>query len=154
MPSRDLITLDGVRTKLATLWLGGGSVVIIVVVIQSLLGRFGERTQEAWGWALPTIMPTLGMIVTVLGYTALNPIYLSYVVRKSFFHVAVWLSALYLFLVLLTIAIQPLAGADPVELMRVSNLWLGPFQGLVTSALGVLFVSKEEKGSTGTAEQP
>ena len=105
------------------------------------------RLQDAWGWLLPTIMPTLGLIVTVLSYTALDPVFSSSVVRKTFFHVAMVLSIAYLGLVALTVLIGPFAatnGAGMVDLMRTSDLWLGPFQGLVASALGVLFVTKQE----------
>lgn len=90
-------------------------------------------------------MPTLGLIVTVLGYTALDRGITETVVRKSFFVLAFWLSASYLFFILLTILIQPFTAADPVGLMRMSNLWLGPFHDLVASALGVLFVSKRRR---------
>ena len=126
---------------------------MLIVVLQSLLGKFGEKSQEAWGWLLPTLMPSLGMIVTVLGYSALDPAMSASRVRKTFFKVALWLSCLYLVLVLLTILVQPLAEASPVQLMQTSNLWLGPFQGLVASALGVLFVSrqKEEAGRRETS---
>jgi hypothetical protein len=134
-----------VRTWLARTWIGGTSLIFIIVVFQSLLGRYGNQAQDAWGWLLPTIMPTLGMIITVLGYTALDPLFSSAVVRRSFVQVSVWLSAVYLILILLTILIQPFAGASALELMQRSNLWLGPFQGVVASALGVLFVSKQQK---------
>ncbi len=30
-----------------------------------------------------------------------------------------------------------------LELMKLSNLWLAPFQGLVTASLGAFFVSKK-----------
>ncbi len=145
IPEADLVPLDTVRTCLGTVWLGAASLILVIVVLQSLLGRFADKTPEAWGWLLPTLMPTLGMIITVLSYTALDPLLSASVVRKTFFRVALWLSVLYLFLILLTILIQPIAGTDAIELMRRSNLWLGPFQGLVASALGVLFVSKQLK---------
>lgn len=77
------------------------------------------------------------------------------VVRKDFFQVALWLSVVYLVMVLATILMRPfvvdpdlpkvMKAAKAIELMHTSNLWLGPFQGLVASALGVLFVSKQEK---------
>jgi len=35
--------------------------------------------------------------------------------------------------------------AKPGELMHTSNLWLGPFQGLAASALGVLLVTRQKK---------
>jgi hypothetical protein len=90
-------------------------------------------------------MPTLGMIVTVLGYTALDPKAADAVVRKTFFTVAFWLSFTYLLLIFITILIQPFSPGNPIDLMRMSNLWLGPFQGLVASSPGVLFVSKRHK---------
>ena len=133
------------------IWLTGTGIIFILVVVQSLLGRYEEKTQEAWGWLLPTMMPTLGLIITVLGYTALDPTLSQGVVRRTFFRVAMWLSILYLVLILLTIAIQPFVARDAdaaLGLMRTSQLWLGPFQGLVASALGVLFVSKKDAPPT------
>ena len=145
LPPDKLVSLDHVRSRLAILWLGTAGAIILTLVIQSLRQVYGSSVQEVWGWILPTLMPTLGLIVTVLGYTALDRGVTETVVRKSFFVLAFWLSASYLFFILLTILIQPLTAADPVALMRMSNLWLGPFQGLVASALGVLFVSKRRR---------
>lgn len=141
-----VISLDVVRSRLALVWLSGATIILLLLVTQSLLGHYCDKTQEVWGWLLPTLTPTLGLIVTVLGYTALDPKALEAVVRRSFFVLSLWLSTLYLILVLIVILIQPFVGADcarAVELMRMSNLWLGPIQGLVASALGVLFVSKK-----------
>ena len=140
-----MFPLDRVRTRLAVLWLVGSGLIVFTLVLQSLFGKFSSGVQEVWGWALPTIMPTLGMILTVLGYTALDPNYSKTEVRASFYAIAWWLSLVYLILVLLTIWIQPFVSAEPIQLMRLSNLWLGPFQGLVASALGVLFVSRKRK---------
>jgi len=139
------ISLERVRVRLAVLWLGVGTIIYLIVVAQSLLGKFGSDTQKAWGWLLPTTMPTLGMIVTVLGYTALNPKFSNTEVRRSFFWIAFYLSTVYLGLVLMPILIQPFTNTTPIELMHTSNLFLGPFQGLVASSLGVLFVSKQKK---------
>jgi hypothetical protein len=150
MPESKLLPLDQVRTKLGAVWLGGAGSIILVLVIQSLLGRYEDKVQDVWGWVLPTIMPTLGMIVTVLGYTALDRNMSTAIVRKDFFQLSFWLSLFYLSLILLTVLVQPLVGATvekAIQLMRQSNLWLGPFQGLVASSLGVLFVSRRKAGS-------
>jgi hypothetical protein len=145
LPPDQLVSLDHVRSRLAMLWLGSAGAIILTLVVQSLRLVYGPAVQEVWGWILPTLMPTLGLIVTVLGYTALDPGLSGTAVRRSFFRIAYWLSASYLFLIILTILIQPFSRANPVGLMRMSNLWLGPFQGLVASALGVLFVSKRKR---------
>ena len=144
--STELIPLDLVRGRLALVWLIGSGVAVILIVFQSLLGRFGDAAQEAWGWLLPTIMPTLTMITTALGYTALEPLRANAVVRRDFFRLALWLSIIYLVLVVMTVLIGPIAADDGpgmIKLMHTSNLWLGPFQGLVASAIGVLFVTKQ-----------
>lgn len=146
MPRPKALGLDEARTRLARVWIVGSFVIIVILVLQSLLGHYEDKVQEAWGWVLPTLMPTLGMIITVLTYTALNPSLLASVVRRDFFSVSMSLSVFYLVLIFLTIAIQPIVhayGEAAVRLMRLSNLWLGPIQGLVASALGVLFVTKD-----------
>lgn len=143
--SRNGITLDKVRNRLALLWLLSTLVIFLTLILQSLRLVYGQQTQEVWGWILPTLMPTLTMIVTVLGYSALDPELGRARVRLSFFRVAFYLSLAYLVLTFLTILVQPLTSGDPVELMQMSSLWLGPFQGLVASALGVLFVSKRRR---------
>ena len=142
--SAPALPLDSVRVTLASVWLVGTGIIVIIVVVQSLLGHFGDRAQEAWGWLLPTILPSLGMILTVLGYTALDPTMSTSVVRASFYRIALGISIVYLCLISLTILIEPFTSRKPTELMSLSNLWLGPIQGLVASALGVLFVSKRK----------
>src|ERR1017187_6165099 len=82
--------------------------------------------------------------------TALDPVFSASVVRRVFFNIAFGLSTLYLPLVLLTILVQPIAANAPAkagEVMRLSNLWLGSFQGIVASALGVLLFQKEKSAS-------
>ena len=154
LPKSALVPLDEVRTRLALLWLVSAGVIFLTLVLQSLRLVYGDRTQEVWGWILPTLMPTLALIVTVLGYSALDPAMNRAVVRRAFFQVSFYLSVAYLVLTYITILMQPLAASDPVELMRMSNLWLGPFQGLVASALGVLFVSKREDKEATSTERP
>jgi hypothetical protein len=154
LPPSALMGLDQARTRLALIWLGGSAPILLIVILQSLVGKYGDRTQDAWSWLLPTLMPQLSAIVAVLGYTAQDPKFSNTVVRRSFYRVAAYLSIAYLGLVLLTILIQPLTGAGPLDLMNRSNLWMGPLQGLVASALGVLFVSRQTKAPAKEGEPP
>lgn len=147
----ELVPLERVRTRMASLWLIGGLLILFVLVFQSLMGRYGGKVAEVWGWLLPTLMPTLTMILTVLGYSALSAALSGVIVRRDFFTIAFWLSAFYLTLVALTILIQPWAATTPDEalaLMQMSNLWLGPMQGLVSAVLGVLFVTRQKPSAT------
>ena len=148
---KELIPLDDVRNRLAWIWIIGFCLVVMIMVVESLLNVYkspsADMTQEAWSWLLPTLMPSVGLIITVLTYTALDPTMTGSVVRRSFVPIAIGISIFYLLLVLLTILAQPFASHSPKEAvaaMHTSNLWLGPIQGLVASAIGVLFASEEK----------
>ena len=132
------------RQKLTTIWFVGTGVTFFLLVIQTLLGRYGSSNQEVFGWFLPTIMPTLLLIsgvwvAEVSGRAAQipNP-------DQFLFRLTMWLSIAYLFTVALIVLIQPFTSVPALELMKVSHLFLGPFQGLVAGVMGAFFVAKTE----------
>ena len=143
-----MIHLDQVRWSLAKLWLSCAGIIFLILILQSVFGKYAAKVQEVWGWALPTLMPTLSLIITVLGASALKKDRDQTYVRRNYYQVSFWLSAAYLLLILAIILIEPFTKREPVELMQLSNLWLGPFQGLVAAAIGVLFFSKESSSTT------
>jgi len=131
------------RRRLAILWFG--FVLFIVLVLQSVFGRFGDWVEDAWSWFLPSIMPTLSLIVGVLVLDVTSGRDAEKKVDSFFFWLAFLLSAVYLVLVATTLFLQPFTGVPLRGLMKLSNLWLGPLQGLVAAALGAFFV-KGERG--------
>ncbi|MBB5340039.1 hypothetical protein [Tunturiibacter gelidoferens] len=135
----ELASLEQVRSSLSKLWLISALVIGLVLIAQSLSGHYGEDPEPAWKWFLGSVMPTVGVIVGALCYTALDARRLKYVVRRSFLRLCYALSIVYLLLVVLTIAIEPFVAADSFELMRISKYWLAPVQTLVASVIGVLF---------------
>jgi hypothetical protein len=54
---------------------------------------------------------------------------------------AMGLSTFYLTVVFLTILLQPWLTPEPHEVMKQSNLWLAPLQGLVAAVLGAFYTS-------------
>jgi len=156
MPSRGkkkdpTVPLYMARWKLARLWLLFSGLIALVLIIQSTLGKYPGKAENVWSWALPTILPTLSVILTVLGANALEPDDKSVTVRQTFYSLAFWLSLAYLTLVLLTITLDPITPYESVELMTLSNLWLGPFQGIVASAIAVLFFTKKKASNSMTS---
>jgi hypothetical protein len=134
------VTVAHCKKSLATVWFGGAGVVFFVVLVQSLLGRYGESANEAWGWLLPTVMPTLSLIVGVLMFDAVQKEKTPKTIDRFLFRLTLSLSFVYLAAVFLVIALQPLAAMPPLQMMTQANVWLGPFQGLVTAAMGAFFV--------------
>lgn len=138
------VSWDKSKKKLATLWFIGTSVIFFILLAQSILGRYGANIDQVWGWFLPTIMPTLSMITGVLVMDVYKKSNREQTVESFFFKLSFTLSLIYLVTVLLTILLQPFSAYSAVDLMKISNLWLAPFQGLVSASLGVFFVNKKD----------
>jgi len=140
------ISIKKCKTGLAALWFTGSLGVFLILVIQSVLGKYGERVDEAWGWFLPIVMPTLSLMVGVLVVDAVAPSEKADDKTGWFmFGLATVLSTVYLVLVALVPLIQPFTNVPTLDLMRRSNLWLGPLQGLVAGALGAFFIKGERR---------
>lgn len=152
------MTLTRSKWMFAGIWLGGGGLVFLILVVQSLVGRYGSQSEDAWAWYLPTVMPTLSLIIGVLVSdfrtaatasitTATTPntgtdAKVLPVSARGLLWLGVALSVFYLLLVAVTILAQPfLQDVSPIELMHRSNLWLGPLQGLTAGVLAAFFRS-------------
>lgn len=139
------VALDHARWQLAKIWFGMAGPTLLLLIFQSVTGKYQDKVQSVWSWALPTIMPTLSLIIAALGVNALEAEVDKSQVRRPFYLAACWLSVIYLLMVLFTILIEPFTRYESLQLMALSNLWLGPFQGLVASVIGVLFFTKKPK---------
>ncbi len=125
---------------LASTWFIGAGLIFFVVLVQSMLGRYGDDANEVWGWLLPTVVPTLSLIVGVLVFDAMQAGEPNKRIDRFLFRLTLGLSIAYLTSVALVIALQPFARAPALELMTQANIWLGPLQGLVAAAMGAFFV--------------
>ncbi|TVQ19365.1 MAG: hypothetical protein EA361_00815 [Bacteroidetes bacterium] len=134
------ISWEKSKRRLAVLWFSGAGFVFAIMLFQTILGRYGVDSSDAWGWYLPTIMPTLSLIIGVLVMDAVGKGLKIQTVDRFFFRLSFSLSLTYLFVVSLTILMQPFSPLSAVELMTQSNFWLGPFQGLVSASLGAFFI--------------
>ncbi len=139
------MTLTRSKWLLAGVWFTGAGLVFVVLVVQSLAGHYGSRSNDAWGWYLPTVMPTLSLIIGALvsdfrsGAAAAGDPALP-VNAQGLLWLSLAFSVFYLTLVAVSVLAQPfLPNMSPLELMQRSNLWLGPLQGLTIGALAAFF---------------
>jgi hypothetical protein len=134
------ISMAHCKARLATFWFVGSCTLFIVVLIQTIMGHYGDKIEDVWGWFLPTVMPTLSLVVGVLVADALGKGEKTDLVDRFLFRLTYSISLAYLLIVALTILSQPIAPLTPLELLKTSHLWLGPLQGLVTASLGAFFI--------------
>lgn len=136
--------LAACQRRLAAIWLPACALLSLLLVGQSVFGKYGDESGKAWGWFLPTVLPTLSLIVGAVAYSAKQPDTPD-TVDEFAYRLSLGLSIFYLLLVAAVPVVQPLSGLPPFRLMEISSLWLGPVQGLVGLALGVFFVSRQGK---------
>ena len=103
----------------------------------------GLRTLKVWAWALPTMMPTLLLMIGVHAGEALSPNKEDRDITRFFFGLTLATSAFYILIVMLTILLAPFSSSAPLALMEKSNLWLGPLQGLAAGTFGVFYVHRK-----------
>jgi hypothetical protein len=133
--------------RLACIWFIGAGLCFVVLVAQSQAGMFEPETGTVWSWFLPTVMPTLSLVVGALvaEYRKLpaDAPKAAAVAGSPVFWLGAALSGFYLLLLGTTITASSLqVEAAPIALMQRSNFWLGPLQGLCVAALGFFFQSK------------
>jgi hypothetical protein len=135
------------RWGLLITWFLGFIVPFSVLVAQTIFGFYGDKADEAWSWFLPTILPTLLLIVGVLVSDFLGPSGKVEFANRSMFFFALVVSILYLLTVSSTILVKPFTPFTPLEMMKLSNFYLSPFQGFAAAVVGVFFLGKAESRS-------
>jgi hypothetical protein len=131
------------QRRLAILWLAGAGAAFLLVLAQTIGGKYGEESGKAWAWLVPTVVPTVSLIVGVIIAQGRQP-ETGITVSRMAYNLSWWLSVIYLSLVFLTPLLEPLTDTqNPLDFLAASAAWLGPVQGLVGIALGGFFVARE-----------
>jgi hypothetical protein len=144
--------MDTAKKRLALIWFTGSGILFLILLIQTFFNHYGTQVDQAWSWLLPSVLPTLSLIVGVLASDVTQRDRVDTQMDRFLVRCAIGFSVVYLVVVLAAILLQPVStGVTPLTLMHRSQLFLSPFQGLVTALLGVFFV-KQGKNETGPAE--
>ena len=151
----DTVPIVDARMQLSRLWFLWAFFLSTVLILQSILGHFTDQVKEVWSWYIPTIVPTLSLMIGVLGASALGTEEESRIVRRGFFNITYWISAGYLLILTVTVILEPLTPMKTIELYLTSNYWLSPFQSLSGTTIALLFTSqKTAPPKDGTVPPP
>lgn len=141
------------RIGLSLLWFWGSLILFAVLMVQTLSGKYeiaipGEalesKAKEAWSWFLPTVLPTLSLMIGVF-WSDFKKEDKKITVDRSKYRFAFGLSFAYLLSVGMIFFLGPFFNKSQLELMKLSTLGLVPFQGLVCLLVGKYFTSGETK---------
>lgn len=132
--------------KLAVAWLSFSLFLILIMLMQTIFGKYGSQSVAAWLWLVLAIIP--GNVLIVLGYlrhkkipAALLPNLISLLFRIVFYTSVVYLSA-----VTLVLLLQPFGNPEKSEAdkLHVADTGLIIFQAFLLLAWG-LFIYKTEQ---------
>lgn len=137
------LSLAHCKRRLAITWLIGAGLPFLLLVVQTLIGHYGDTTQQVWSWFLASVTPTVGLIIAVLATQALQQAIADRPVDAFFYRLSLGLSIFYLLLIWLMLLVAPLSTVELSQMIHDSGAWLGAMQGFVTAALGVFYVREK-----------
>gem|GEM_PF-3106424 len=125
------------------LWNIGAIILLVLVFLQTVLGRFEGVPLPAWVWVLFNLLP--GILLLYLGiYLNINP---AKIITLSAFRTVYWFTLTYLLLALGTILAEPFAmqynDYTLPAYLQLSYTWLLPFNALLLIAYSILFFRKK-----------
>lgn len=139
------LPLAAALKRLAVLWFVGAGLVFVLVFALGLTAESKEDMSRLWSWFLPSVMPTVSLIIGVqVSYARAGPAP-SGSAPSFMYGLAFWLSVTYLALVSFTLLLKPFNVMPWFEYLDASSLWLAPLQMLATGALGAFYVGPEGK---------
>jgi cytochrome bd-type quinol oxidase subunit 2 len=148
------MSIEECRKRLAIVWFVISGVLFFVLILQTIFGRYADRVSEAWSWFLPTIMPSLSLIAATWASDLSRESTQAEKANAFLYRLALLVSVFYLCAIVLVVFASAFSQIPPLEMMRQSNLFLGPIQGLVAAVIGIFFVRKSEKKSPHQADAP
>lgn len=134
------------QKKLASVWFIAAGILFVILIIQTVTGKYRAHSDEAWQWFLPNLIPTLSLMLGVFVLEAAGKATEAKTVNSFYFRLTFSLSGFYLLALALPLFSLPFFAVSPekmIEFLELSNLWLGPLQGLVSASIGIFFVKRE-----------
>ncbi|WP_143305640.1 hypothetical protein [Chitinophaga vietnamensis] len=131
------------KKKIAIFWFVVSAIIFTIVFVQTLGGKFEDNSQEAWGWVTSAILPNLTLMLSVFLFDIKAAAPERSFVDIFYYRITIGLSIFYLGVIILMILLQPLTNKPLLQLMKESSIYMGPFQGLVSGAIGLFFVKQQ-----------
>ena len=130
------------QRQLLLVWSGLGAVALTIVLIQTAPGgAYSRNASEVWDWFLPTVVPTISLMVgTVIADTRAGDRRAT--VDAFAFRLALSVSILYLALVV-TFLFMYAQSAQPTADLKGSSKIVNALYAIVGIALGTMFVSRK-----------
>lgn len=133
-----MIQFEIAKKRIAILWFVLSAFLFSILFLQTMLGKFENKNQEAWEWFVSNVIPTLSLMISVFLVDINKKNTQS--IQKFYYYLTFITSIFFLSILLFIILSQPFMNKPIIELMNESKLYLSPFQVLVSASLGLFFM--------------
>jgi len=138
-------TYDGLKTinRLVALWFPAILLLLLLLIAQTIGGKFGDNVGQAWWWFSQTVLP-LTLLLVLLYVRAQRSVYST--VPGTVRWVSISLIVVYFISILFPLLFQPISGGVSISNPKNSTIYLLIFEGLIMTFLGLTFIySKKGK---------
>lgn len=139
------MTINQAQKRLAILWGIGALFSFCLMIWLTVPANIfkSEQVRDAWNWFLLLVLPFLTLIVSSVVAEANQQNPSAAPTNDLAFGIAWWLSVVYLILiVVMELTVLWSATSTPLDILKGSNLFLTPIQGLLGIALGFFFTQR------------
>jgi uncharacterized membrane protein YhdT len=123
--------------RIGQVWYLGAALVLILLSLQTLLGKYGEQLEPAWSWIAPLLLPVTSILFA--SWATQNGSERRVTIRS--YRVASVLAAVAVFLIAATLLLEPFSRMGTARWLSLSTLLLAPLLGATCFALVQMLLS-------------
>lgn len=132
------------QTRLMLVWVIGCVLLLLVAWLQIINGHYGENGTDVWQWLLPSISPTLSLVVGVWTHKVLIKRKDTQKVSKGLYRIVFFASIVYLGFIGAIFAIQPMVARPPLDVIRNSTILTAALQSVMCAFIGIFFTQSSK----------
>lgn len=118
-------------------WLIGAVILGLIVLAQTIAGKYGEDQSLAWSWYL-SVMTAPCSLLTVAAFVDPKSAWRKADANQFKFRAALWTSVLLLLIAFGTLLAEPLVSMSWYDLFAQTGIFVAFLQALVTAAVGAV----------------
>jgi hypothetical protein len=140
-----MIPLLIAQRKVASMWYIFGALILLLIIVQSVGGKYSSDYLKVIGWYSKNILPTLLVLSTTMIFAARNEhsikdkhisMYFAKIIKAA--------SWFYFVVILLFFLAQPIVysrmGKSALETLEMSTPFLGVIQGFINALIGAITI--------------
>lgn len=136
------MTIEESRKNLLNIWVLGSILFGLLLLVQYLFGKYGDRYVEVLGW-MALVTPTLALMIGIyLGKDKKKDLE-SEEVDGTAYNIVKYCSILYFALIIGLFLIEPFLGYSPYELIKFTKAVVGVLgESALTGGIAYFFIKK------------